>query len=386
MARRSVTLFLIIGLMVGALVFVRLAQHPQEAVAQDMGSASTVLLTVATAQPEQITLETEYAGRVAAFRRVEIRPQIGGVILERLVDAGSLVSAGDVLFRIDPAPFNADLGTAQAALARAEAAEAFAQRALERSDALLARNAVSIERNDSAHNDLLLARASLAEAQAAVARKRLDLEFTTLRSPIDGYVAAGITDLGGLAAQGSDRPLAIIQDLETVFVDVRLPADALDAILAASEAGLGPVRITTARHDGPVLEGRVRSSDLIVDPGTGDVSVRVETPNPGLDLLPGMLVRAHLPRGVLPDALLVPEEAVLRSGGGAAQLVLVSPQGEATRSDVSLGDRVGNRIVVTSGLRPGDIVAVRGQDRVQTGAAVPVTTIAAGDQPAAVNP
>ncbi|WP_127110323.1 efflux RND transporter periplasmic adaptor subunit [Pararhodobacter zhoushanensis] len=386
MARRSVTLFLIIGLMAGALVFVRLAQHPQEAVAQDMGSAIPVLLSVETVQPERITLKTEYTGRVAAFRRVEIRPQIGGVILERLVDAGTRVSAGDVLFRIDPAPFDADLGTAQAAMARAEAAEAFAQRALERSDALLARNAVSIERNDSARNDLLLARASLAEARAAVARKRLDLDFTTLRSPIDGYVAAGVTDLGGLAAQGSERPLAIVQDLETVFVDVRLPADALNAILAASDAGLSPVRITTARRDGPVLEGLVRSSDLIVDPGTGDVSVRIETPNPGLALLPGMLVRAYLPRGVLPDALLVPEEAVLRSGGGAAQLVLVSPQGEATRSDVSLGDRVGNRIVVTSGLRPGDVVAVRGQDRVEPGTAVPVTTLAAGDPPAALNP
>ena len=289
-------------------------------------------------------------------------------------------------FRIDPAPFDADLGAAEAALTRAEAVAAQARRMLDRSDTLLAKHVVSPEKHDAARNDLVLAAADLAEARAVVQRRRLDLDFATLRSPIDGYVASGLADIGGLATPGGDKPLAVVQDLEKVFVDLQVPAAGLDAILLASEAGLGPVRVMADRDGAEPMAGQLRSSDVIVDPGTGNASVRVEVANPDLALLPGMYVRARLPRGVAEDALLVPEDAVLRRGDGMAQVVVVSDQTKATRRDVRLGDRIGNRILVTSGLMPGERVAIRGQDRVPDGTTLQVTPVAADDLPALPHP
>lgn len=342
-----------------------------QAQTEERTSEAPVQLTVTTMQPERLVLRDELPGRVAARRRVEIRPQVGGLILERLVDEGARVEKGDVLFRIDPAPLKAELASAEAVLARAVAAEAHARRSLDRSDALLAKEVISDERNESARNDLALAAAGLAEARATVERRRLDLGFTTLRAPITGYVASGLADIGALAVPGGERTLAVVQELDRVYVDLRLPAARLDAIQAAAAEGLGQVEILTERGKPHPELGELKFSDVIVDPGTGNVSVRVEVANPGLALLPGMYVRARLPRGQLPDALLVPEDAVLRSGAGRTQIVVVTPEGIATRRDIALGDTVGGRVVVTSGLSAGDVVAVRGQDRVPDGVAVP---------------
>lgn len=373
MNRRSLSILIFLALMLGSLGYFLFASPPGTGEDAQAEAEPAIQVDVQAVRPERALLEEEFSGRVAAFRRVEIRPQVGGLILERKVEEGMRVKAGDLLFRIDPAPLEADLRTAQAALARAEAAASFARGAMERSDALFARKAIAQEKNDSARNDLVLAETGLAEARAVVERRRLDLDFATLRAPIDGYVAGGIADVGGLAAQGSDKPLAVVQDLEKVFIDLRLPSDRLDAVLLAAEAGLGPVRIQPERAEGFPLIGALRFSDVIVDPGTGNVSIRIEADNPDLILLPGMFVRARLPRGLVPDALLVPEDAVLRRGDGSAQLVVVSDKGEAERRAVNLGDRIGNRIVITSGLKPGELVAVRGQDRVPEGTTLPVT-------------
>ena len=377
MARRTILSLSLFGLMAGTLALASLSDRQDAPLAEEAGADMTVNLTVKTVQHERVILETQRSGRVAAFRRVEIRPQVGGLILERHVNEGTRIPVGEVLFRIDPAPLKADLVVAEAALARAEAVEAHARRAVDRADALLAKNAVSREKNDTAHNDLLLAQTGVAEARALVERKRLDLGFASLRAPINGYVAAGLADVGALASPGSEKPLAVLQDLEKVFVDLRLPAKDLDAFLIAAEAGVGEVRIFTdlngsAPMSAPMI-GQLKFSDVIVDPGTGYVSVRIEVANPDLALLPGMFVRATLPYGVLPDALLVPEEAVLRTAGGKAQLVIVSPEAKASHREVALGARVGNRIVIASGLMPGETVAIRGQERVPEGVVTQVT-------------
>ncbi|MDQ7246188.1 efflux RND transporter periplasmic adaptor subunit [Dongia sedimenti] len=381
MMRRILSTLLTFGLLSASLALI----EPLGSVlrAQELEADLPLPVTVSTLAPERVVLQDELPGRVAPFRRVEIRPQIGGLILESQANEGSRVTAGDVLFRIDPAPLKADLAIAEAALARAIAAEAYARRGLERSDTLLARNITSGEKNDAARNEVALAAASLAEARAAVARRRLDLEFATLRSPIDGYVAAGIADIGGLAALGAERALAVVQDLDKVYVDLRLPAARLDAIQRAAGQGLGLVEILTDRGRVHPQKGQLKFSDVIVDPGTGNVSVRIEVSNPGLALLPGMFVRARVPRGVLPDALLVPEEAVLRAGAGGAQVVVVSGDGEAMRRDVTLGDVIGDRIVVTSGLNQGESVAIRGQDRIPAGAPTKVTVRGAAALPPA---
>lgn len=386
MTRRSLSMLFFLSLMTGSLAFFLFARPPGTAEDPQAEAEATVQVDVQPVLAEKIVLADEVSGRVAAFARVEIRPQVGGLILERRVQEGARVKAGDLLFRIDPAPLEADLRTAEAALARAEAAASHARRTVERSDALFARKAIAQEKNDSARNDLVLAETGLAEARAVVERRRLDLGFATLTAPIDGYVAGGLADVGGLSAPGGDKPLAVVQDLEKVFIDIRLPSDRLDPVLLAAEAGLGPVRILPDRAGAAPLTGVLRFSDVIVDPGTGNVSVRIEADNPDLALLPGMFVRALLPRGVVPDALLVPEDAVLRRGDGTAQLVVVSDKGEAERRAVTLGDRIGNRIIITSGLKAGEVVAVRGQDRVPDGMTLPVTTRSADDLTATALP
>lgn len=372
MIRRKILTLSCIGLMAGTLAIGQFENRLYVASAEEQAMEPAVRLTVRKIQPERIVLESEYAGRVSAHRRVEIRPQVGGLILERHVEEGARISAGDVLFRIDPAPLQADLDVAEAALARAEIAEAHARAAVERSDSLLTRNAVSQHSNDTVHNDMRLAKSGVAEARAVVERRRLDLNFATLHAPIGGYVAAGLAEIGDLVTVGGDTALAVVQDLETVNIDLRIPETDLDAVLMAAEDGLGTA--TIHKHQGAAgpLTGALKSSDVIVDQGTGYVGVRIEAANPDLALLPGMFVRARLPRGVVEGALLVPEEAVLRTGDGGAQLVVVSADGDAMRRDVRLGERVDTRVIVTTGLKPGEVVAVRGQDRVPDGVMMPV--------------
>ncbi|SIQ42004.1 membrane fusion protein, multidrug efflux system [Rhizobium sp. RU35A] len=348
-----------------------------------------VQVVVQTLVPETVILSDELTGRVAAERRVEIRPQVGGVITQRLVHEGMAVTRGQVLFEIDTAILKAELATAEAGLQRAVSAEAHANRAAERAAALLSGNATSLEKSESARNDLLTARANLAEAKAVVERRRLDLAFATIRAPISGYVGATLADEGALANPQSDRPLAVLQAVDRVYVDLRLPAGQLEALAAADATGLGPVTIAVGKEGArPLKAGTLRFADVVVDPGTGSAPVRVAVDNPDLSLLPGMYVRARVPRARLEKALLVPADAVLRAGPGTRpEIVVVASDGQASRRSVTLGETVGERIIVTDGLAAGERVVIRGQDRIQDG--LPVTPLDAdattAPQPASGN-
>lgn len=158
-----------------------------------------------------------------------------------------------------------------------------------------------------------------------VTRKRLEPDFPTRRSQISGHVSAGLADIGGLVAPGGEGAQAAVQALYTVFVDLSRPADVLDAALIAAADGLGPLRLLVSRHGAAPLTGLVRSSDVIVDPGTGYACLRIEADTPDLTLLPGMFARASVPRGVLPGAPLVPGEAVLRTGRAAVPAATLNP-------------------------------------------------------------
>ena len=200
------------------------------------------------------------------------------------------------------------------------------------------------------------------------------MQQATLNAPITGYIAAGAAEIGALATPGNERPLAVLQDLDRVHIDLRLPATQLAAIRAAAAAGLGDVEILGDADRPHPARGRLDFADTVIDPGTGTVTLRVTVANPGLALLPGQYVRARLPRGQVPAALLVPEEAVLRDSAGGAQIVVVSGGSRAERRPVTLGERLGGRVIVTTGLHPGETVAVLGQDRVAEGPAVAVAT------------
>ncbi|MCF1504205.1 efflux RND transporter periplasmic adaptor subunit [Afifella sp. H1R] len=327
-------------------------------------------VTTVTLAPERVVLIDELPGRVAAYRRVEIRPQVGGIIKKRFAEGGTQVEAGDILFEIDPALLLADRETARAGVTRAEGALEHTQRGLKRAEKLVASKATSRKDYEDALNELTMAQANLAEARAVFHRRQLDLDFATIRSPIKGYVGRTLADEGALASTSSQTELAVVQELDRVYVDLRVPATKLDGLQRAARQGLGPIEILDAEGRPHPRPGKLVLSDVTVDTGTGNTTVRVEVENPGLRLLPGMYVRARLPRGLLPDALLVPEDAVVRNGAGEAQIVVVADDGRASRRDVVLGDAIGRRLVVTSGLKAGEAIVVRGQDRVQDGMSV----------------
>lgn len=383
MSHRLSFIAIIVG--IAALGLFLISRHGAVSQAEDPSAdaGGPAQVTTLTLQPERVVLIDVFPGRVAAYRRVEIRPQVTGIIKKRLVEGGTEVAAGQILFEIDPDLLQADLETARAGVTRAEGALVHARQGLARAEALVAENVTSRKNYEQAQNELTMAEANLAEAQAVAHRRKLDLDFATIRSPINGYVGRKLADEGALASTSSQTELAVVQELDRVYVDLRLPATKLDGVQSADEQGLGPVEILDADGKPHPRPGTLVLSDVTVDPGTGDAMVRVEVENPGLKLLPGMYVRARLPRGVLPDALLVPEEAVVRNGAGEARIVVVTVDGRAERRDVTLGDAIGGRLVVTAGLKTGETIVIRGQDRVQDGTRVSPVVAARDAAPAA---
>lgn len=333
------------------------------------GASSQGQLRAITARTgrESVVITDELPGRVVAFQKVEIRPQVSGIIKKKVVEAGSRVSAGQILFEIEPALFLADLETARAALTRAESALEHARSGFQRAEALLASKAASLKNYEDARNNLTTAQANLAEARAVLHRRQLDLDFATIRSPIDGYVGRTVADEGSLASISGQTELAVVQQLERVYVDLRLPATKLDAVQFAAEEKIGQIEILRADGKPYSYPAKLVLSDVTVDTVTGNATIRVLVENPELQLLPGMFVRAQVPSGLLSDVILVPEYALVRTGGDDASLMVVDPDGHAKRRKITLGEAIGRRVVVKSGLQPGETIVIRGQDRLQDG-------------------
>lgn len=316
-----------------------------------------------------VSLTDDLPGRVLAVRTAEIRPQVGGIVLRRLFAEGGEVRAGQPLFQINPAPFRADADSAQAALQRAEATRDQARVQAERLKPLIDVDAVSRQTYDNAVATLRQAEADVAAARAALARRRLDLDFATIRAPIAGRVGAAAITEGALVGAGDAAALAVVQQLDQVHVDVRLPVDRLQALQAA---GAARVEILDGNGAPTGLAGRLLFSELLVDAGTGDVRVRVLVDNPGKRLLPGMFVRVRLPRGPERGMARVPQQAVAFAEG-RAQVVVVDASGAAEIRPVTVGPVIDGQYVVTSGLAKGQSVVVEGRDRVTPGQPVKAT-------------
>jgi multidrug efflux system membrane fusion protein len=324
--------------------------------------------------PSQIAVADELPGRVVAFRVAEIRPQVNGVIQRRLFEQGSEVRAGQPLFQINAAPFSADANSAAASVQRAQAALARARVQQQRLAPLVKADAISGQAYDDAIAARDQAAADLAQSRAELARRQVDLGFATIRSPISGRIDQAVFTEGALASMTSEQPLATVQQIDRVYVDVRQPAARLAVLREAARAGTAdqgaPVEIVSS--DGQVLpvKGRLLFSGISVDPGTGEVIARVEVANTGRALLPGMFVRARLPRLSIPNALTVPEQAVARDPAGAASVTVVGKDGKVSPRPIQTGDTRNGLVVVTGGLKAGETVIVEGQDRVQPGMAV----------------
>ena len=357
--------------------------------ASEQAALPPALVTIMVLKPEAVTLVDELPGRVSAYRTAEIRPQVGGIVEKRLFDQGTEVTVGQPLFQIAAATFKADVQVADAALQRAQASLYLSKRKFDRASQLLPNRSISLEAYDNASTELSQAKASVAEAQATLDRRQLDLDFATVRAPISGRIGPALVTEGALVAAANASPLATIQQIDQVYVDVRQPAAQFDVIRDAISSGLldasakQKVEVLSASGKPYPVTGEALFSDINVDPGTGNVTVRVLVPNPGRILLPGMYVRAKLPRGVRKNALLIPQEAIVRDATGKAQLLVVGADSLATRRDVELGEVLHGRYIITAGVKPGEIVIAQGQDRVTEGVPVQATPIAADTPPSA---
>ncbi|MDR6625241.1 efflux RND transporter periplasmic adaptor subunit [Caulobacter segnis] len=334
-------------------------------------SPSLPEVAVATADVETVTPMDDLPGRVVAFRTAEIRPQVSGVVTRRLFDQGSEVQAGQPLFQIDPAPYQAEAAGAQAALSRALAVADRARAQVARLAPLVEADAISRQSYDDAVSAKAQAEADLAEARATLRRRGVELSFATLRAPISGRIGEAQVTEGALVAAGGAGPMATVQQIDRVYVDVRQPSARLEALRAMAGGGAGrEVEILTPSGAPYPCKGKILFSGVTVDPTTGDAIARVQIDNPDRALLPGMFVRARLPRAPIQGAVLAPQQAVLRDGGGNPMVSLVNAKGLVETRSVEVGDVVGGRYVITRGLKAGERVIVEGQDRVAAGAQV----------------
>ena len=328
-----------------------------------------VVVLTTTVTPAPVTVADELPGRVVAFRTAEIRPQVGGIVQRRLFEQGAMVREGQPLFQISPAPFRAEADTAKATLQKASAAYERARTQADRLKSLVAADAISRQ----SYDDVVAARdqaaAEVAEARATLQRRQLDVGFSRVTAPISGRIGATNVTEGALVTAGDANPLATVHQINRVYVDVRQPAERFAALRAAGPAS-GMAEILTASGQIHPSKGKILFSGITVDPSTGDALVRVEIDNPGERLLPGMFVRARLPRATLPAALTLPQQAITRDANGAPQVSVVDVQDRVRLRRVTLGDIVNGRYLILSGLLPGEKVIVEGQDRVQPGTPV----------------
>lgn len=350
-------------------------------------SAPAPLVTVVTVVPARLELTEDLPGRVAPVRIAEIRPQVAGIVRRRLFEQGADVRAGQPLFEIDPSPFRAEEETAAAALQRAEAELARASTHAERLEPLVKADAISRQVFDDAVSRRLQAAADVAQARATLSRRRLDLKFATVESPISGRIDQALVTEGALVASSDSTPMARVQQIEQVYVDVRRPASSLDALhqaMAVQPSRQGGLPVSILRSDGSPYDvtGRILFSGINVDSGTGDLLLRILVDNPHKRLLPGMFLRARVPRASYPQALAVPQEAVIRIGG-KPHIWTVDDGAKAHLVAVMLGELVDRQYRVATGLSAGQKVVIAGMERLAEDVAVERQ---AQQVPAPVNP
>lgn len=357
-----------------------------------------------TVAPERVVLTTELPGRTSAYLVAEIRPQVNGLIQSRLFREGANVKEGELLYQIDPAPYRAAHEQAKAALATAEAELVTAEANLpairsraERLNGLVAIHAVSQQDYDDATAALRQAEANLAArkaavevSRAAVESARINLSYTPVKAPITGRIGISNVTVGAMATAYQPTPLAVVQQLDPIYVDVSQANAELLRLRQRMESGLLKQRGDTQRKVKLVLEdkttyaltGTMQFRDVTVDPTTGSVTLRLVFPNPNHVLLPGMFVRAIVQEGVSEQALLVPQQGVTRDTKGNAIAWIVGKDEKVEQRVLELDRAMDDKWLVTSGIAPGDRVIVEGLQKVRPGArvrAVPFTSPAAGD-------
>ncbi|WP_279496588.1 efflux RND transporter periplasmic adaptor subunit [Aeromonas veronii] len=349
---------------------------------QEQEAPAPPQVSVLTLTGRELVISEDLPARVVALRSADIRAQISGIVQRRLFEQGAEISAGTVLFQINPAPFKADVDSAAAALQRAEAVLARARIQIERLRPLLRTDAISRQTYDDAISQRDQAAADVAQARATLARHQLNLQFASVEAPIAGRIDQALVSEGALVSPTDATPMARIQQIDQVYVDVRQPASVLESLRqqAGSTAPELAVEILGSNGTPLGMQGRILFSGIEVDAGTGDVLLRVLVDNPERRLLPGLYVQARIPRARYANALTVPQQAVVRTSGQTSVWV-VDGQGQAQLVPVNTAELVNNQYRIASGLSAGQQVVIEGIDRLTPGGQV----IASLWQPPAVN-
>jgi membrane fusion protein (multidrug efflux system) len=323
-------------------------------------------------QPTNVPIAAELAGRTSAYQVSEVRPQVSGVIRARLFTEGSIVRAGQTLYQIDPSLYQASAAQARANLASAQANRAAAQARANRYAPLARMQAVSQQEYTDARAQAQQANAAVAQNRAALETASINLRYTRVPAPISGRIGRSLFTTGALVTANQADPLTTIQRLDPMFVDIQQSSAELLALRRAIAAGgVTPARakVTLTLEDGSDygFTGTLEFAEAMVDPATGSVTLRATFPNPQGLLLPGMYVRAKLVQETIANAFLVPQSGVSRDPKGNATVIVVGPGNVAMTRMVTAERTVGDKWVVTAGLKAGDRVVVEGLIKVKPG-------------------
>lgn len=328
-------------------------------------------VSVLSLEPQSVNFSENLPARVQAFRTAEIRPQVGGIIEKVLFTQGSEVKAGQALYQINAETFQADVNSSKASLNKAEAEVARLKVQLERYEQLLPSNAISKQEVSNAQAEYRQALADVAQMKALLARQNLNLQYATVRAPISGRIGQSFVTEGALVSQGDTNTLATIQQIDKVYVDVKQSIGEYERLQTALQNGElsansdKTVRISNSHGQFYNVSAKMLFEDINVDPETGDVTIRIVVNNPERKLLPGMYVRVNIDRASVPQALLVPSQAIQRNNNGDPQVYVINAKGLADIRPIELGQQYEQFYLVNKGLKVGDKVIVEGIDRIQ---------------------
>lgn len=351
---------------------------------QGPGGPTEVGVVVVSSQAVNMT--AELSGRTSAYLVSDVRPQVGGLIKSRLFEEGGYVKAGQSLYQIDAAPFQAAYASAQAQVAQAEATLTTARLKAGRFAELVKINAVSQQDNDDAQATLKQAEASVASAKAALQTANINLGYTRVLAPISGRIGKSTVTPGALVTASQATELTKIQNIDSVYLDINQSVNELMKLRrSAADGTIGEANsadVELILEDGSVypLKGRLQFSDVSVDEATGTVTLRALFPNPNGVLLPGLYAKARIISGVVGNGILVPQPAVTRDPKGNAMVMVVSKDNKAQARPIKVAQTVGDKWLVTEGLQPGEKVIVEGLQKVRPDAPVKASVIAAAKE------
>ncbi|EPH1019063.1 efflux RND transporter periplasmic adaptor subunit [Enterobacter hormaechei] len=338
---------------------------------QQHAQAPQVSVHIVKSAPLAVT--TELPGRTDAYRVAEVRPQVSGIILNRNFTEGSDVKAGESLYQIDPATYQAAYDNAKGELVKAQAAANIAHLTVKRYVPLVGTQYVSKQEYDQAVATAQQADASVVAAKAGVESARINLAYTKVTSPINGRIGKSSVTEGALVTNGQATALATVQQLDPIYVDVTQSSSdfmRLKQQTSLQKGDTSSVELLMENGQPYPLKGTLQFSDVTVDESTGSITLRALFPNPQHMLLPGMFVRARIDEGTQPDAILVPQQGVTRTPRGDATVLVVNEKNQVESRTVVAPQAIGDRWLITEGLKNGDRVIISGLQKVRPGVTV----------------